>query len=35
MAAAHGSERYMKNNKGLPLTECGLGLLEEIESLED
>ena len=35
MAAAHGSERYMKNDKSLPFTERGLGLLEEIESLED
>ena len=35
MAAAHGSERYMKSNKSLLLTERGLGLLEEIESLED
>ena len=35
MVAAHGSEQYMKNNKSLPLTERGLGLLEEIESLED
>ena len=35
MAAAYGSERYMKNNKGLLFTERGLGLLEEIESLED
>ena len=35
MAAAHGSERYMKNNKSPLLTERGLGLLEEIESLED
>ena len=25
----------MKNNKSLPFTERGLGLLEEIESLED
>ena len=35
MAAAHGSEQYMKHNKGLPFTERGLGLLEEIKSLED
>ena len=35
MTVAHGSEQYMKNNKGLPFTERGLGLLEEIESLED
>lgn len=35
MAAAHSSEQYMKNNKSLPFTERGLGLLEEIESLED
>ena len=34
-AAAHGSEQYMKNNKSPLLTERGLGLLEEIESLED
>lgn len=35
MVAAHGSEQYMKNNKSLLFTEHGLGLLEEIESLED
>ena len=35
MVAAHGSGRYVKNNKSLLFTEHGLGLLEEIESLED
>ena len=35
MAAAHGSEQCMKHNKGPLFTERGLGLLEEIESLED
>lgn len=35
MVAAHGSEQYMKNNKSLLFTERGMGLLEEVESLEN
>ena len=35
MVAAHGSEQYAKRNKSLLFTERGLGLLEEIETLED
>ena len=35
MVAAHGSEQYAKHNKSLLFTERGLGLLEEIETLED
>lgn len=35
MVANHGSEQYMKHNKSLLFTERGLGLLEEIEALEE
>ena len=35
LVATHGSEEYMKHNKSLLFTERGLGLLEEIEGLED
>ena len=35
LVSTHGSEQYMKHNKSLLFTERGLGLLEEIEALED
>ena len=34
MVAAHGSEQYMKHNKSLLLTDRGLDLLSEIQSLD-